>query len=538
MARVILIGLDGATLDLMHPWMNEGKLPSFNKIKEQGIFGKLRSTTPCYSAPAWISIITGCQPGKHGIYDFFRTDTYKKSIISSRDRKVPAIWNILTQNDKRSLIVNVPGTYPPEAINGVMITGLLTPSSEAQFTYPTEIKQDLTPEKLGTYLLEQVAVDDIPKNLTARYDPEKLAQQINEMTLSHAIVLINLMKTQKWDFSMVVFRGTDDIQHLLWNRKDLILSCYQKADECLGRMMQQYPDALFIVVSDHGFGKPKKYFYVNNALFNAGYLKTSSNPYTSINTLVSIVFNKLSRLIFKFIPVQKILRSQIGRNLILSSASAGNIDISSSIAMYHSICSRGIRINVKEKYPYGIIKQKDYDVIRDKLVNFLKNIIDPETNEHIVEKIYTAEEIYGKDAVNDPLDIIFDLKDGYSAQEILQPPEGLKAVFQSKKQPLTYLSPPSFYDWIGDHKPDGILFMYGKDFLLNTYLDASVLDVVPTILAALQIPIPRHIDGRVLTEAFLNPLKVTYMEQKIHNAMLTTSELSAIRKLRNNLKGP
>ena len=75
-SKVIVVGIDGGTLNLMEPWMNTGKLPTFAKIREQGICGKLRSTTPYYSAPAWISMVTGCNPGKHGIYDFFHTDTF------------------------------------------------------------------------------------------------------------------------------------------------------------------------------------------------------------------------------------------------------------------------------------------------------------------------------------------------------------------------------------------------------------------------------------------------------------------------------
>jgi len=536
MTRVVIVGVDGGTLDLMDPWMDQGKLPTFQKIRDQGLYGKLRSTTPYYSAPAWVSIVTGCQPGKHGIYDFFRTDTYKKNIVSSRQRKVPAIWNILTNNYKKSIVVNVPGTYPPEKIDGIMITGLLTPSPESNYTYPKNIKQELTDGKLGTYLLEQVAVDDIPKGLTARYAPEKLAEQINELTSSHAQVIMNLMNREEWDFSMVVFRGTDDVQHLLWDRQDLVLSCYQKADEYLGQMMEQYPDALFIIVSDHGFGKPKKYFYVNNALYNEGFLKTTSNPSTSLNTLLSIIFDKLSRIIFHIVPMQKIMRSSIGRKLILSSNSSGNIDIGNTIAMYHSVCSRGIRINLKEKYPYGLIEKKDYETIRDSLIEFLKKIKDPETGEQIVERIYTTEEIYGKEAVNDPLDIIFDLKDGYGAQELLQPPEGLKAALQSKKNKLSIISPPGFYDWMGDHKPHGILFMYGKDIISHKTLDASVLDIVPTVLAALKTPIPKHIDGKVLTDAFQKPPDITYSEkQKSAVSPLSLSELSAIKKLRKKV---
>ena len=181
--RVIIIGLDGGTLNLMKPWMNEGKLPNFAKIKKKGICGKLRSTTPCYSAPAWVSISTGVQPGKHGIYDFFPTDSLKKKIINSRYRKTPAIWNVLTEEGKKAIIVNVPGTYPPEKINGVMITGLLTPSEESEYTYPKEIKKDLGKAKIAidsiSFLYNQIKnellkedikrIEDLMANLRLNY---------------------------------------------------------------------------------------------------------------------------------------------------------------------------------------------------------------------------------------------------------------------------------------------------------------------------------------------------------------------------------
>jgi len=104
MTKTVLIGIDGATLDLVIPWIKKGKLPSFAKIKNEGVHGKLRSTTPYYSAPAWVSMVTGVQPGKHGIYDFFRTDTCTKNIVNSRYRKVPAIWKMLTDEGKRALL--------------------------------------------------------------------------------------------------------------------------------------------------------------------------------------------------------------------------------------------------------------------------------------------------------------------------------------------------------------------------------------------------------------------------------------------------
>ncbi len=528
--QVILIGIDGATLDLIIPWIDEGKLPTFAKIKNEGVHGTLRSTTPYYSAPAWVSMVTGVQPGKHGIYDFFRTDTCEKNIVNSRYRKAPAIWKLLSEEGKRNIIVNVPGSYPPEKINGVMITGLLTPSPSSDFTYPKELKKSLVPDKLGSYVLEQVAVDDIPKNLTARYAPEKLVAQINEMTISHGEITLNLMKMDDWDFSMVVFRGTDDAQHLLWDKKDLLLSCYEKADEYIRRMMNDHPKATIILVSDHGFGKPEKYFYVNNALYNEGFLHTTSNPSHDLNTIFALLFDQFSHIIFSLVPLQKIVRSKLGRKIIISGGSQSNINHQKTIAMYHSVCSRGIRINLKGKYDYGIVEPKDYLKIRDQLICFLKDIKDPETGKKIVKNIYTKEEIYGDHAVNDPLDIIFDLEEEYGAQELLQPPEGIKEIFRSSKEKLSTITKPGFYDWMGDHRPNGILFMYGQNIVKNKKVNASIVDITPTILAMLNIPLSPDFDGKVLKDVFINSPDIRVAAKK--KSLLSNKELKTIRRLK------
>ncbi len=534
MQRVVVIGLDGGTLNLMQPWMDDNSLPNFNKIQKQGVYGHLRSTTPYYSAPAWVSIVTGCNPGKHGVYDFFRTDCFaKKNLISSNYRKKPAIWNLLTKADRKSIIVNVPGTYPPEVINGVMITCLLTPSFESNFTYPTKIKNDLTDDKLGRYELEQIAVDDVPKNLTAKYAPEKLSDQINMMTTSHATVTMNLMHKYDWDFTMVVFRGTDDIQHLLWDRKDLILSCYKKADEYIGKIMNTYSEALFIIVSDHGFGKAEKYFYVNNALYNAGYIKTTSNPTYNFNNLFMLFFDKTSKIIFHVLPIQKIVRSKLGKKFILSSGIGSNIDFSKTIAVYHSVCSRGIRINLKEKYEHGIVEKKDYNKIRNRLIEYLENISDPDTGEKIIKKIYKYEDIYGENAINDPLDIIFDLKEEYGAQEAIQSNIGFDSILKNSKHNLPFVTKPGFYDWIGDHRPDGVIFMYGENIRSNYRVNASVVDIVPTILSVMNIPISNDIDGRVIEEVFVKKPQITKIDSdKQKEKFLTEAELKKIKKLK------
>jgi predicted AlkP superfamily phosphohydrolase/phosphomutase len=477
-------------------------------------------------------------PGKHGIYDFFRTDTFSKKLVSSGYRKAPAIWNYLTQLGKKSIVVNVPGSYPPEKISGVMISGLLTPSEESECTYPPALKQDLVEDKLGVFVFEQIGVDDLPKSLVARYAPKKLVEMTNAATVSHTTVTMNLLKQYEWDFAMVVFRGTDDVQHLLWGHEDLILSCYQKADESLGKIQQAFPDAVIILVSDHGFGKPKKYLYVNNALYNAGYLRTFSNPQRAWSTILLTFYDRFSWFFYHLIPMGKLARSRLGQRLIFSSGGNKNIDFSTTQAVYQSICSWGIKINRKDIEGNGVVASDDYERLRDDLIRLFSELTDPENGQRIVKKVYRWEEVYGKDAVNDPLDLILEMEPGYSTHELLKPLGEPPPTMKNGRKQLSSLAAPGFYDWAGDHRPEGVVFIAGPGVQSNQRIVASVVDIVPTVLALMELPLPSSLDGTVIKDVFVTPPRIA-KRRKVRSGvttnLLSEGELRKTRELRSKL---
>ena len=162
-----------------------------------------------------------------------------------------------------------------------------------------------------------------------------------------------------------------------------------------------------------------------------------------------------------------------------------------------------------------------------------KDIKDPDTGKKIIKDIYCWEEIYGKSAVNAPLDVILDLERGYGVQELLKSPDELRHASRSKKETLSILAPPSTYDWLGDHSPNGILFMYGGNIKSNCKIDASVIDIVPTVLAAMNIPIPSNIDGRALEEAFIKKPKIKKVDvNEKKKKLLTEAEIKKIKKLK------
>ena len=153
--RCILLGLDGATYDLLDPWMDAGLLPNLKDLLARGAKGVLRSTDPPTTPPAWTSVLTGVNPGKHGIFDFrdsFHRDP-RRPLVSSRSMKAPRIWQILNAAGLRTAIMNVPITFPPEPLDGFMISGMMTPNDEADYTYPSELKARLD-GMVGHYVVD------------------------------------------------------------------------------------------------------------------------------------------------------------------------------------------------------------------------------------------------------------------------------------------------------------------------------------------------------------------------------------------------
>ena len=539
MQKVVVIGVDGATLDLMEPWMKEGKLPNFEKIKEKGVWGKLSSTIPPFSAPAWTSIITGCNPGKHGIYGFERTDALELHLVTSRYRKTPAIWNFLTDIGMASIIVNVPGTFPPEKINGIMITGLLTPSPESNFTYPPDIKKRLTEKDLGNFEFEQFWVEDFPREFLAKHSPEKLAVHINKEMASHATVTINLMKQFDWDFTMVVLRGTDTAQHFLWHKKDLLLLCYQKVDQLVGDMIAMFPESIFFIVSDHGFEAIEKILYPDNVLYNAGLLKPAEPLFQSpMNVFWSLVW-KIVKFMLCHLPPQLIKQIPLIRKLLFSGSSKhAFIDFSKTKA-FTTADGRGIQINYKKRFEKGIVDDEEYRKLCIDILKLFSDLRDPKTNEKVVGNVYQWNQVYGNDAIYPP-DLILNLKKGVAAAEWIRTSNNFKSINRPHNSCLPYLFEEDSAGRTGDHAPFGIFFAYGKNIRKRYQItDISVQDLLPMIFATLGISSPNGVDGKLREDVFSEKPVVKIVEWIPYSSLksvLSAAESKKIRELRNMFK--
>jgi len=538
MQKVVLIGVDGATPDLVDKWTNEGKLPNFQKLQENGTWGKLKSTTPPFSAPAWTSIVTGCNPGKHGIYGFESTGTLEPHLINSHHRMVPAIWSFLTNIGMRSIVVNVPSTYPPEKINGTMITGLLTPSRDSNFTYPENIKERLTAGDLGDYELEQFWLEDFSRSRMKKYAPEKLLNHINKQMASRSQVGLNLMDELDWDFTMIVFRGTDTAQHFLFDKKDLLLSCYQKVDGLIGEIINRTPDALFFIVSDHGFEEIKKVLYPDNVLYNTNFLTPSQDPYKSpVSQFYSSLIYRVINWFLRMLPAKFLRESKAIRKLLFSGSSKAKLIDFSTTKAFSTADGRGIQICREDKYENGIVEAADYERVCGEISTLFKGLKDPEDGKQIVENVYRWNEVYSKDA-KDPPDLVFDLKKGVTASEWIRFPNKMRRTLKLRKRHIPYLFNRDLSGRSGDHAQYGVFFAYGKGIKPNYEVsNMSVEDVLPMIFTAMGIPTPNSVDGRVHEDIFIKKptvKKIDWAPYFSSKQTLAKGELEKIRELRKN----
>ncbi|MFC1852773.1 alkaline phosphatase family protein, partial [candidate division CSSED10-310 bacterium] len=273
--RVLILGFDGFTFNVLDPMIKQKSLPHFQKIITQGTRISLSSTAFPSSAAAWPAIVTGCDSHENGLQSFFLLDprTYQLKLTNAAFRQRQAIWELASRLGKRSIVVNVPMSYPPDDIDGIMISGLLSPP-QGQFTWPTTLSPVL--RRLGYqtgYRLfrESMGFGEQPLSSPARhYD----LNDVFDITMNQCNVSLHLLDKIDWDFAMVVFTLPDRVQHNQHQLgKSMVYHTYRQMDTLLSAFLNKVPpQTSVLVISDHGFRLYNKLFYLVPWLIQHGFL--------------------------------------------------------------------------------------------------------------------------------------------------------------------------------------------------------------------------------------------------------------------------
>lgn len=480
MTKTLFIGLDGATFTVLDSLVadlpGEGvTMPFMKRFVEGGSRAKLRSTPNPLTPPAWTSIMTGRSPGNHGVYDFIRAeekgDEVYFTLYDARDVATETIWSIATRNDKKVVALNFPLTAPPRPNSGISVPG---------FVPWKHLRRNVAPSGLFDRLKSIDGFD--PKELAWDFDLEKQAMEKLTDSETERWVRYHLPREEQWfriaehlmaeeqpDLMAVMFDGTDKIQHQAWRFLDprlprdgwgdweytmrrVCLAYFSALDSYIERLVNLAgPDSRVFMASDHGFTASNEVLRINAFLEDKGYLAWADYG---------------------------------GDDGIAERRAASNfaaVDWKKTTAYCRTPSSNGIFIRVADKPgAYGIAPE-DYETFRDRIIADLESLTDEVTGERIVTGILKREDVFAGAFMREAPDLTLVLRDfGFVSIRNLHPP-----LLQRD-------------EIVGTHHPDGVMLAGGVGVAAKGELDlCNIVDVAPTLLYSLGLPVPEDFEGEV-----------------------------------------
>ena len=543
--RVIVIGWDGASFDLAQQWIDEGLLPNLAEIRDKGAYGELASTVPPVSAPAWATFVTGNNPGRHGIYYFKEhvPGTYDTRLTLGSDRRTKPVWKMLNEQGLKMGAVNLVMTYPPEPLDGFVLSGMDTPGPKSEFAYPASLKDDLLAH-LGEYIIEPVLEED-----ARNYRYDALWNSVWGSLENRIEAVRYLLREQEWDVFAVNFRATDSVQHHFWKfmdeahpqyepaiagpYRDCILKVYQRLDEFVGEVRAGLGlDDYLIVMSDHGFGPTSdKVLYLNNWLAQQGWLtlrQKSNAPAAGPQSLPG----KLKAALWKQTWVRlrqvapqwvKDLLERLAPALyqrIRYPAAYFFIDWERSMA-YADEYQESIWINLVGREPAGTVQPgAEYEALRREIVEKLRELRDPLTGEPAIEMACLREEIYHGSALELAPDIVvITRQDPYFRVRPSHTSRNSEPIHTLSNEELLAEYLPN-----GVHRLHGMFYAMGDGIVANRRVeDMGIIDMTPTMLHLAGCRVPNGLDGKVITDIFEEYPHVDYFDDDDADADFSSS---------------
>jgi predicted AlkP superfamily phosphohydrolase/phosphomutase len=499
MGRILIIGLDGATFDLISPWVHEDKLPNIKQLLNNGTSAILESTPFPNSGPAWVSSVTGVNPGKHGIFAFGirdKNNNYRLQLPNSTSIRAKTLPLLLTEYGKRSGLINVPMTYPPYKINGFIISGMLTPKGTENYTYPPELEQELS----GAVPEYNTEVSPVDFDFSNAKEKDTFAKALLNSIKVRTEAAKLLIRQEDWDLLFIVFSELDRVQHIFWSEMDeshplhhekdktlssTIRKTYQELDRSIGILLDNLPgDTKVLIISDHGFGPYEKIFYMNKFLNERGFLTLKRKKLPQISKAIKNVVKKIpgAKGVYKSLTRQSRRKSdpRHERQKIKRWIREELIDWGRTRAFADQY---GVRINMKGREPKGIVSPgREAESLKEVISNQLLSLKFPHNGRPVFTDINQVKDVYHGPFVDKAPDLI-------TFMEVGEPHPAYDVATTFGDSPTT----------TGGHKKDGIFIACGQGIKQGQHLKkANIIDITPTVCYSLDVPLTPEMDGTVL----------------------------------------
>lgn len=522
--KAFIISLDGATFNIINPLVQQGYMPSIGVLMSKSVCAELESVVPPVTAPAWTSFMTGKHPNKHGILDFsrFNPERYSWTINNASDIQSKTLWQILTDKRKRVVVLNLPYTYPPYEVNGVLVSGWDAPLTDAPFSWPPEVSRDML--RAFPDYKENLWVSELqPLHSDTQFD--QFTRKLKTGFEQQARIAMDLLDKESWDVFLVHFQQTDWIQHKLWvyieqgccepndhtQKIEATRDCYRQFDNLVGQLLRKVEphSPTTILLSDHGFGRLMGNINANSYLKKWGYLSVVPRAEERLHKVKKFFREskyKAVRELYRSVATTKNRFDADGTQTHDSWADNAQSVMSSraatwdwgrtKAALVYAYQMGFVYVNLAGRGPQGIVQPgSEYEAVVTDLTRRFKEIRHPRTGEHLLLDVVRGTNIYpAADAGVAVPDLVLAPKDGYNFSFALT--EAMPQVSEE-----------------GTHRHNGVLMIKG-DAITNPgpNFQPDLIDLTPTILHLLGIPVPSDLDGRVMQELLPSNWEILYEE--------------------------
>jgi predicted AlkP superfamily phosphohydrolase/phosphomutase len=499
--RVLVLGLDGGSWQVLDRFMEAGRMPNLARLARSGYRGVLESTVPPITPVAWASFATGMNPGRHGVFSFLASQLEPGGYVPPPTRRdvlqAPTLWRRLSDAGLRTTVLSVPLTYPPEPVNGFLVSGMFTPGLESRCTYPAGLKKEL------------VALDSMPKfqlDFTGERLKGRAEERLGEALANGALkyfadvtdvterlrrASLHLME-KPWDLFVAVFIGPDRIQHVLWDEVVAapaeseigrrIFDYYGRLDEVIGELVAAAgDDAVTIMMSDHGFGPCAGQYSLGRWLVDEGFAASGrSHVYRAARWFLDRTGLKAAA-----------GRAIKGKNLDRIARNNSAHTSWKRTRAYFPSGTYGLRVNLRGREREGIVKPgAEFEELRRELRDRVLEIEDPATGKPVISAAWLTEEVYEGPHSGWAPDVLLGPNPELGYHLVHGNVQNAERVREDRKTK-------------GSHRPDGILLVSGHGVVACADAPrAGIADLAPTVLWLLGLEVPDEMDGRAIAGAF------------------------------------
>lgn len=542
LSKVCVIGIDGGTFEVIDYLVGKGRLPNFAEMSQSGSRATLYSTTPALTPAAWTTFYTGTNPGSHGAIEFFKKKPGEYALTPVNGgmvRGVP-IWTQASRQGKRVCVYNVPMTYPAAEVNGILISGMDAPKLDDKAVYPSSFMEQLL-EAIPDFDIEPTT--NVPRLVNHSSDPiNKYIGELRKYLDLQIRVIRYLMELEEWDLFVGVFRSPDAFQHAFWReaekvmrggeaatdeeilKAEAVFSCYEAIDDEIGAIRDKWKEHNLVMLSDHGFGSLHKEVCLNRVLAKGGLLafrKKSLKQKVKERILGSalLIPPKARSMIKRCFHIK---RQSVFMDLYIE-------DIDWSLTNVYALSQFGtLYINDKNGGPQGTISdERSWEDVIAETEKVLKDLVDPGDGLPVVTEFYRREELFSGPLSNEmPAAVIVMRNCSYRGVFGTCAELSAKPVIRTPYPDWGVLAPT------GCHRREGMLLLHGKDVAADDQDPVNMVDVAPTVLQLMQLPVPFQYEGvavdsvagagKVIPEIDLAPVENTSIP--LHRAVSVYSE--------------